>query len=154
MKLPMTQTQDGYSLIEIMVAGTVLGLSIIAITAFMRSTTDLQTKADMRRHAAQILTNTIESSELHPTGHQEFCERKWSCGIPSTKTCTIPGSTTCSIQQTVTPDVLPTVEGEAIPNVTRVDITIAWDGETLSDFVYLAPLVYAYTNPCNVRPCP
>jgi type II secretory pathway pseudopilin PulG len=153
MAIPLHRLQKGYTLIEIMVAGTVLGLSVIALSVMLRSTTHLQTESDMRRHASQILGNALEISVFHPRDSAQFIEIRTTCGS-GTQTCTIPGAPTCTMQRRVASYANFRVADSVIAPIYEVEIKVHWGIDSLMEKRYITPISFQCDPNAELCRCP
>jgi Tfp pilus assembly protein PilV len=154
MKTPSTSKhQTGYGLVEMMVAGTLLGLSVIAISVFLRSTTKIQTESDMRRQAAQLLDNALENSAFHPTNTNQFIQIRNLCGT-STQTCSITGATACTLERVVTSYVNYQISGVFVAPLYEARIKINWGIDSLTDSRYITPISFQCPPNDDLCHCP
>lgn len=59
-------SQRGYSLVELLVSGVILGLVVIAVTSMIRSQANLDESTNLRRQALDLLTEVSQSGRYHP----------------------------------------------------------------------------------------
>jgi Tfp pilus assembly protein PilE len=137
------QPQAGYTLVEVVVAGLILAVGVVAISTSIRSSSSLQLKNDWRRKAAIILDNAMEASAFHPSG----CHQWFSVPTNWSSTCNIPGSQSCSITATMSENPI-RVEGMDIPTKQIVFI-MQWEGDVLRDTLLILPLTYSLVTSTN-----
>jgi Tfp pilus assembly protein PilV len=130
--------QTGYTLVEVMVAGILLAFSVAVITSMLHVGTDVSQGSEKRQQAATLLKSVSENFYFYPgdlagwnTPPPDF-----PCAIKAggVSDATIP----CTITVTRTP-VNQTVTGRNISYL-RYDLTITWEGESLTDVVYASAL--------------
>jgi prepilin-type N-terminal cleavage/methylation domain-containing protein len=95
--------QSGYSLVEVMVASLILGMTIAAIVSMLRIGNDIQRNSDYRRQALAIAESALESPLYHFYRYPVLTTAPIA---PISRVIKVgPPSVSCLLQVTVSPEI-------------------------------------------------
>ena len=133
------KSEYGYSLIEVLVAGVILAVTVIAVTSMLRAGVDLDSDADLRRQAVDKLSSAMEISERNPRdviGWNGLSSDIQISTLRQSATSTIPCTLSVSVGNGTR-----NVQSQSVP-YKSLAYQMKWKDQVLEDTVLLVKLTF------------